>query len=62
LRDYVPAPVPFIKRHVGEVDLPVSEEIAARLFCPTLHPSMTDEQNEFVAAALVETIAEVRRL
>jgi perosamine synthetase len=54
--------VPFIKRHVGNVELPVSEQLALRLFCPSLHPSMTDEQNDFVCAALIEAVEKVRRL
>jgi len=52
--------VPFIKKHVGDVELPVSEEIAARLFCPSLHPLMTDEQNEFICAALIEAVERLR--
>ena len=54
--------VPFIKRHAGHFELPVSEEIAARLFCVSLHPSMTDEQNEFVCAALIESVERVRKM
>ena len=52
--------VPYLKRHVGDISLPVSEQISQRLFCPSLHPSMTDEQNEFVCAALIETVERVR--
>jgi len=52
--------VPFIKRHVGDIDLPVSEEIAARLFCLSLHPTMTEEQNLYICAALEETVAKLR--
>ncbi len=54
--------VPFVKKHVGDVQLPVSEEIASRLFCACIHPCMTDDQNEFVCAALTESVAEVRKL
>ncbi|MBP8952737.1 MAG: DegT/DnrJ/EryC1/StrS family aminotransferase [Armatimonadetes bacterium] len=51
---------PFLMRHVGDVSLPVSEEIADRLFCPSLHPTMTDEQNEFICAALIETVEKLK--
>ncbi|NSW55792.1 MAG: DegT/DnrJ/EryC1/StrS family aminotransferase [Armatimonadetes bacterium] len=51
---------PFLMRHVGNVSLPVSEEIADRLFCPSLHPTMTDEQNEFICAALIETVERLK--
>ena len=54
--------VPFIRQHVGAIDLPVSEEIGQRLFCATMHPCMTDEQNEYLCAALIEAVAEVRKL
>jgi dTDP-4-amino-4,6-dideoxygalactose transaminase len=54
--------VPFLKRHVGDVELPVSEEIAARLFCPSLHPTMTTEDNEYICAALMQTVERVRAL
>lgn len=53
--------VPYLKRHVGDVSLPVSEEIGARLLCPSLHPSMTPEQNEFVCAALIEAVEKVKK-
>ena len=52
--------VPFLKKHAGHWDLPVSEEIGARLFCPSLHPTMTPEQNEFICAALIETVERLR--
>jgi perosamine synthetase len=53
--------VPFIARHAGHWHLPVSEELAARLFCVSLHPTMTPEQNEYVCAALIETIERLRK-
>lgn len=52
--------VPFLAKHAGHCDLPVSDEIGARLFCPSLHPSMTPEQNEFICAALIETVERLR--
>jgi perosamine synthetase len=52
--------VPFLQRHAGHWRLPRSEELAARLFCVALHPAMTDEQNQFVCAALMEAVEELR--
>jgi len=52
--------IPFIQRHVGDISLPVSEEIGARLFCPSLHPLMTEEDNAYVCAALMEAVETVK--
>jgi len=41
--------------------LPLSEELGARLFCPTIHPLMTDGQNEYIAAAVIEAMDRVGR-
>lgn len=54
--------VPFLKQHAGEINLPVSELIATRLFCPSLHPTMTDDENDYVCAALIETVERVRKM
>jgi len=51
---------PYIRKHTEGQRLPLSEEIGARLFCPVLHPLMTDEQNEYVAAAIIEAVERVR--
>lgn len=39
--------------------LPVSDEIGERLFCVSLHPAMTEADNEYIAASLIDC---VRRL
>jgi len=52
---------PYIRKHTDGQRLPLSEEIGARLFCPVLHPLMTEEQNEYVAAAIIEAVERVRR-
>ena len=51
----------FIRRSTGRQRLPRSEAIGARLFCPSLHPLMTDAQNEYIAAAVIEAVGRVRR-
>lgn len=50
----------FIRQQTDGQTLPLSEEIGARLFCPSLHPLMTQEQNEYVAAAVIEAVRRVR--
>jgi dTDP-4-amino-4,6-dideoxygalactose transaminase len=52
--------VPYIAKHAGHWHLPVSEEIASRLTCISLHPSMTPEQNEFICAAMIEAVERLR--
>ena len=42
-------------------DLPLSEQLGARLFCPALHPLMSEADNEFVAAALDAAVQRVAR-
>ncbi|MGQ9515351.1 MAG: DegT/DnrJ/EryC1/StrS family aminotransferase [Thermoproteota archaeon] len=51
----------FIREHTQGQRLPISEGIGARLFCPSLHPLMTEEQNEYVAAAIIETVERLRK-
>ncbi len=53
--------VPFIARHVVGQELPVSEEVGERLFCPPIHPQMSAEDNEYIAAALWEAVGRVAR-
>ena len=50
----------FIRGSIGRQRLPLAEELGARLFCPSLHPLMTDAQNEYIAAAVIEAIERVR--
>jgi perosamine synthetase len=44
-------------QHAG---LPVSVETARRLFCVSLHPLMTEEENAYIAAALWEVAERLR--
>ncbi|MBM3500642.1 MAG: DegT/DnrJ/EryC1/StrS family aminotransferase [Armatimonadetes bacterium] len=47
----------LIKRYAANTtDLPVSEELGARLFCPSLHPLMTERENAYLCAALWECV------
>jgi dTDP-4-amino-4,6-dideoxygalactose transaminase len=42
----------FIQRHTQGQELPVSHEIGRRLFCPPIHPCMSEEDSEYIAAAI----------
>jgi len=50
----------FIKKKTEGQRLPLSEEIGSRLLCPSLHPLMTEEQNEYVAATIIEAVERIR--
>lgn len=41
--------------------LPVTDDIGERLFCVSLHPSMTDADNEYIAASLIDCVQQLRR-
>ena len=50
----------FLRRHTAGQSLPLSEELGARLFCIPTHPSMSDADNAYIAAALIECIEALR--
>jgi perosamine synthetase len=52
--------IPFVQRHTQGQRLPISEQIGARLFCPAIHPTMSDDDNEYIAAAIWEAVEEIR--
>jgi len=55
------AGVPFLREHTAGQELPLSDELGARLFCVAIHPRMTEEENEYIAAALWEAVERVRK-
>ena len=40
-------------------DVPVSTDIGRRLFCPSLHPLMSDDDVKYVAASIKASMQEV---
>ncbi len=50
-----------LREHTLGQTLPLSEQLGARLFCIPLHPAMSDEDNEYICAALIEAVAMVKR-
>jgi len=53
--------VPFLTKHVCDVRLPVSEDVGARLFCPPMHPAMSDADNRYICAAILDAVERTRR-
>lgn len=41
----------FVADHVGDQPTPVSDRLGERLFCTSIHPAMTDQENERIAKA-----------
>ena len=54
--------VPFIAKHTQGQELPISDEVAGRLFCVPMHPRMSEEDNEFIAAAIWDAAERTRCL
>jgi len=50
----------FLRRHTPGQSLPLSEELGARLFCIPTHPAMSDDDNAYISAALIECIETLR--
>jgi dTDP-4-amino-4,6-dideoxygalactose transaminase len=51
---------PYIAAKCGTPNLPVSEDIGQRLFCPPLHPLLNEEQEFYICASLLEAIDVVK--
>ncbi|MFQ6097462.1 MAG: DegT/DnrJ/EryC1/StrS aminotransferase, partial [Armatimonadota bacterium] len=51
---------PLIRKHTAGQELPLADELGKRLFCPSLHPLMTDGDNAYVCAALIQTVERLR--
>ena len=51
---------PSLRRHVGDLELPNSEHIAARLLCLPIHPAMSEHDNEYICAALWEAVESLK--
>jgi dTDP-4-amino-4,6-dideoxygalactose transaminase len=49
-----------MRDHTPGQRLPLSEQLGERLFCPPIHPAMTEADNEFVCAALIDGVERLR--
>ncbi len=46
----------LMRDHTAGQSLPLSEQIGRRIVCVPIHPSMSGEDNEYIAAALIECV------
>jgi perosamine synthetase len=53
--------VSFVARHTEGQDLPLSEELGGRIICPPIHPTMSAEDNEYIAAAVWDAVEKIQR-
>ncbi|MCK5802632.1 MAG: DegT/DnrJ/EryC1/StrS family aminotransferase [Lentisphaeria bacterium] len=51
---------PYLGKMTPGQDLPRSNRLAERLFCVSMHPTMTTEHNEYICSALIETVEQLR--
>ncbi|WP_329431170.1 aminotransferase class I/II-fold pyridoxal phosphate-dependent enzyme (plasmid) [Streptosporangium sp. NBC_01495] len=49
---------PRIAEHLSGRRCPVADQVADRLFCPSLHPLMSPQDNSLIADAIAETLIE----
>lgn len=52
---------PYIAKKCGIPNLKVSDDIGKRLFCPPLHPLFSEDQENYICAALLETVELVKK-
>jgi dTDP-4-amino-4,6-dideoxygalactose transaminase len=50
----------ILAEHTKGQRTPLSEAVAARLFCVSLHPAMSEELNRYIAAALIRCVERLR--
>lgn len=49
----------LIRRWTQERSLPIAEELGNRLFCPSIHPLMTEEDNTYIADSIIKAYEEL---
>ncbi len=52
--------IPFLGEHTQGQDLPASELLAKRLFCIPMHPCMSQNDNEYICAAVSKAVERLR--
>ena len=52
---------PLIKEHTAGQKVPVTDEVSGRVISISIHPLMTEEENEYICAATAEAVERVKR-
>ena len=50
----------LLREHAAGQSLPLSERIGERLMCIPIHPAMSDSDNEYICASVIESIERMR--
>ncbi|MBN2311275.1 MAG: DegT/DnrJ/EryC1/StrS family aminotransferase [Candidatus Hydrogenedentes bacterium] len=50
----------ILREHSGGLPLPVSENLGERILCVPIHPAMSQEDNEYISASLIECVEGLR--
>ncbi len=50
---------PFVRERAKGLELPISHDVGQRLFCPPIHPCMSAQDNEYIAAAIWEAATRI---
>ena len=50
----------YLRDRTPGQDLPISNAISRRLFCVPIHPAMSDEDNAYISASLIECVERLR--
>ena len=53
--------IPYIARNTSGQELPLSDQLGDRIFCTPIHPAMSDEDNEYIAAAVWSAVQRISR-
>ena len=47
---------PYISKEYGIPDISISESIGKQLFCPSLHPYLTKDQENYISASIISAV------
>jgi len=50
----------ILRDHTPGQSLPLSESLGERLFCVPIHPAMSDDDNEYIAASVIACVEDLR--
>ena len=50
----------ILRNHTPGQSLPLSESLGERLFCVPIHPAMSDEDNEYIAASVIQCVENLK--
>ncbi len=49
-----------MREHTAGQSMPLTEQLGKRIFCVPIHPAMSDDDNEYLSAAVIECVERLR--